>query len=62
VSAAPVDLLLTVGEAARILRVSNKTIVRWFDAGHLEGCVLPSGHRRITAASVQLIRTSGLLS
>ena len=48
--------LLKVGEAALALGVSVETVRRYLDQGILEGCFLPSGHRRITRASVDAIR------
>jgi excisionase family DNA binding protein len=39
--------LLTINEAARLVRVNRKTIYRWIHSGILEHCVLPSGLTRI---------------
>lgn len=50
------DPFLTIGSAARFLGVSPTTIVRMFDEGILDGHVLPSGHRRISRESLEIIR------
>jgi two-component system, OmpR family, response regulator RpaA len=43
------DRDLTTGEAARICKVSQQTIIRCFDSGELEGYRVPgSRFRRIT--------------
>lgn len=46
------DKLVSIGEAARQLRVSDDTVRRYFDDGLLSGEVLPSGHRRVSQASI----------
>lgn len=46
---------MTVGAAAVALGISDKTVVRMFDAGALWGYTLTSGHRRIAAAAVDAI-------
>jgi excisionase family DNA binding protein len=49
------DTWLLVGSAAHRLGVSPQTIVRWCNAGKLDYTRLDSGHRRISARSVQEI-------
>jgi len=50
--------LITTGEAAAKLGVSEQTIRGYFDQGLLTGHILPSGHYRIDAASVDQVRDS----
>ncbi|MGC8653386.1 MAG: response regulator [Candidatus Kryptoniota bacterium] len=38
---------LSVGQAARILRVSSKTILNWIRAGRLKAYATPGGHFRV---------------
>ena len=40
-------------EVARRLGVSQPTVQRWVDAGHLQAWKTPGGHRRIDAASAE---------
>jgi len=47
---------LTTGEAAAILEIDVSTAQEWADLGHLSSYRLPSGHRRITKASVEELR------
>lgn len=47
---------LTVGQAARLLGVSETTARDYADAGRLNSTRLPSGHRRIDPASVEKLR------
>lgn len=47
---------LTTGEAALTLGVSIDTVKRYLATGRLEGITLPSGHRRITRASVEALK------
>lgn len=47
---------LTVGQAARLLRVSDTTVREYADAGRLTASRLPSGHRRIDPTSVEQLR------
>jgi len=44
-SAAP--NLLTIAEAAHVMRVSTRTVWRWIEAGDLQTVKLPSGRQRI---------------
>jgi excisionase family DNA binding protein len=37
---------LTPAEAAKRLRVTTLTLIRWFDSGRIGGIVLPGGHHR----------------
>lgn len=39
--------VLTVNDAALLLRVSSYTIVRWLKSGKLHGIKTPGGHWRI---------------
>lgn len=57
------DGYLWITEAASELKVSTKTVRKWFDSGEsvhgvtLEGFRLPgSGYRRLTAESVERLR------
>jgi len=50
-----VSTLLSLGQAASMLGVSVDTVRRYLDNGTLDGCVLPSGHRRIYADSVNAV-------
>lgn len=50
------DDLITIGEAARILQVSTRTLLRWHDQGRLvPAVVLPSGHRRYRRRDIERI-------
>ena len=49
---------MSVGEAAARLGVGETTIRSYLESGLLTGHVLPSGHRRIDAASVDQVKTS----
>jgi excisionase family DNA binding protein len=49
--------LLTPAEAARLLRVSTKTVARWAKDGRIEFVRLPSGHIRIPTEAVTRIAT-----
>jgi len=58
-------MLLTVAEAAELLRVSRKTVYRWIEEGKLRACVirLPSGRIRIDRdllCSYRLLFLAGL--
>jgi len=44
--------VLTVGQAARMLGVTAKTVGRWVDSGRLAGAKTVGGHRRVLTASV----------
>lgn len=56
---APVEELLTSSEAARMLRVSPKTIHRWAKAGHLHHIMTIGGHIRIFRTAVERILREG---
>ena len=45
--------ILTIGEAARRLRISPKTLRAWCDQGLVEYYRLPSGYRRFTAQQIR---------
>ena len=47
--------LLTTGEAARKLYVTDETIRRWIAAGKLAAITLPSGQFRIRADDVEAL-------
>lgn len=44
---------LSIGETAKILGVSVKTIRRWADSGKLKSIRSPSGHRRFNLHDIQ---------
>ena len=45
--------IYTTGDVARICCVAPRTVVKWLEAGHLKGYILPdSRHRRITKDSL----------
>lgn len=54
--------VLTTGAAAKICKVSPRTVTKWFDAGRLKGYRIPgSSDRRIPAASlVAFLREHGM--
>ena len=49
------EAYMTAGEAARILRVSPKTISRWADKGLIACIVTLGGHRRFLRTTVEEI-------
>ncbi len=49
-----------IGFAAITLGVSTDTIRRYLDNGTLDGCRLPSGHRRITRESLERVKAEGV--
>jgi excisionase family DNA binding protein len=46
------ETLLSTGEAARVVRVSRPTIIRWCELGYFPYKWTPSGHRRIRYADL----------
>lgn len=50
------DDLLMPSEAARMLYVTTKTLVRMAERGDIEVIKLPSGHRRYIRSQVEAIR------
>lgn len=45
--------IFTIGEVARLCRVSARTASKWFDSGQLKGYRIPGGRdRRVTRASL----------
>jgi excisionase family DNA binding protein len=50
------DQLLSIGEAARRLHVSQSTVRGWSKKGILPVIKLPSGHRRFRIADVDRLR------
>lgn len=53
------DDLLTLREAAAMLRVSTFTVVRYCKSGKLAEIKLPTGHRRIPRAEVERLLREG---
>lgn len=53
---------MSVGEAAARLGVGETTIRSYLESGLLTGHVLPSGHRRIDAASVDRVKATKVSS
>ncbi|MDQ3963218.1 MAG: helix-turn-helix domain-containing protein [Actinomycetota bacterium] len=49
----PSDVYIRTAEAARILRVSPKTISRWAKQGKLPHVVTLGGHRRFPATAIR---------
>ena len=49
------ETYVTAGEAARILRVSPKTVSRWADKGLITCMVTLGGHRRFLKRTVETI-------
>lgn len=49
------DGYLSAGEAARMLRVSPKTVSRWADKGLIPCMVTLGGHRRFLRSTVEAI-------
>jgi len=47
--------LLTPREVAAVLRVDQKTLLRWEKAGKIRACRTPGGHRRYYADDVRSI-------
>jgi len=47
------DELLTTAEAAKMLKVSQKTIDRWIRLGQLRAVRLPSGRYRVSRAEIE---------
>lgn len=47
------DSMLTVGQVAKFLNVSPRTVRVWDDEGTLPAIRLPSGHRRYRLPDVQ---------
>ncbi len=48
----------TPGQAARILRVSPKTVDRWANEGHIPCIVTLGGHRRFRAEVIAAVASS----
>lgn len=46
------DTLISTGDAAVLLGVSTKTVVRYLERGRIAGHLLPSGHWRVVRVSV----------
>jgi excisionase family DNA binding protein len=47
------EVYITTGEAARVLRVSPKTVARWAKEGKLPHLVTLGGHRRFPAHAIE---------
>ncbi len=52
---ASTEAYITTGEAARILRVSAKTVARWAKEGKLPHLLTLGGHRRFPASAIRTI-------
>jgi excisionase family DNA binding protein len=52
------EVYITTGEAARLLRVSPKTVARWAKEGRLPHIVTLGGHRRFPAIAIEEIAAS----
>ena len=53
--------LLTTGEVAEQLRVSEETVRRYIEGGQLPAIRLPGGHYRVRQAAVTGILESGVV-
>ncbi len=51
--------LLTIGQASRILGVSEVTLRQWTDEGRIEAFVTPGGHRRYSETEIRRFMGSG---
>jgi len=51
------DVYIRTAEAAKMLRVSPKTISRWAKQGKLPHVVTLGGHRRFPASAIQELAT-----
>lgn len=51
------DVYIRTAEAARMLRVSPKTISRWAKQGRLPHVVTLGGHRRFPASAIHELAT-----
>ena len=49
----PEDVYLSTSEAARILRVSAKTVSRWAKDGKIPHVVTLGGHRRFPSTTIR---------
>ena len=50
------DKYLTTGEAARLLRVSPRTVTRWADQGRIAYTLTLGGHRRFARSVIEETR------
>lgn len=48
--------MVSTGQAAIMLGVTAPTVISYFEKGLLDGCVLPSGHRRISRESIDRLK------
>jgi len=55
----PLPELLKGSEASAMLRINDKTLVRWARAGRSGRVRLPSGHYRYYAAEIEALVRSG---
>jgi len=53
------DILLTIGQCANYLHVSDTTIRNYYDDGKLKGTQSPSGHRKIWKSSLDALKYNG---
>jgi excisionase family DNA binding protein len=54
------DILLTIGQCAEYLHVSDTTIRNYYDDGKLKGVQSPSGHRKIWKSSLDELKNNGV--
>ena len=52
------DILITINEAAQLLKVSKYTIKRYLNSGQLKGIRLPSSHWRVLENSCMELITN----
>ena len=52
------EALVSIGEASRILGVSETTLRQWTDEGKLKAFITPGGHRRYSRADLRRFATS----
>jgi excisionase family DNA binding protein len=52
--------LMTTREVAELFGVSQKTVLRWAELGHLTTAHTPSGRRRFRAAEVHRLRAGAV--
>lgn len=53
------DAWLGLGEAARLLGISQATLRRWADRGQVASFITPGGHRRFPRAAIQALLPAG---
>ncbi len=45
--------VLTIGEAAELVRVHRRTVLRWIEVGRLPAARLPGGEFRVRCADIE---------